>query len=358
MSKNQLSRTLYITEKASRVAKCRTRTDQEMALQQWLIHESWKELHKVPPLYLLISILLIFSFHYFSKRIFKSAKLNLPPSPPKLPIIGNLHQFRTLSHRSFRALSQKYGPIMLLHLGHTPTLIVSSADIAREVMKSHDIAFSNRPQNTAANILLYGCTDVGFAPYGEYWRQVRKICVLELLSIKRVQSFQYVREEEVVSLIRKIRESCLKQTNVNLSEMIITTSNNIVSRCIFGRMFEEENGKRSFGRLSRRIMELMTAFCMGDFFPYLGWIDVLTGLIPNLKATFRELDLFFAQVIQEHKTRKCNDDRPYKKDFVDILLQLQRDGMLEFEFTEDNLKGILLVSLFSLYSLSFTAKYV
>ncbi|KAG6686418.1 hypothetical protein I3842_11G018200 [Carya illinoinensis] len=311
-----------------------------MALQQWLI-QSWKELQKVP-VYLLLSLLFLFSFQCFCKSIFKTTKLNLPPSPPKLPIIGNLLQLRKLSHRSFRALSEKYGPIILLHLGHTPTLIVSYADIAKEVIKSYDMVFSNRPQTTAANTLLYGCTDTAFAPYGEYWRQVRKICVLELLSLKRVQLFEYVREEEVDSLIKKIRESCLKHTHVNLSEMIIATSNNIISRCIFGRKYEEENGKKSFGHLSRRIIVLFSTFCLGDFFPCLGWIDVLTGLIRNLKATFGELDVFFSQVIEEHKTRNCNDDRPYKKDFIDILLQLQRDGMLEFEFTEDNLKGILL----------------
>jgi hypothetical protein len=171
---------------------------------------------------------------------------------------------------------------MFMYLGNVPTLLVSSADMAREIMKTHDIIFSNWPKTTAANILLYGCKDIAFSPYGEYWRQARKICVLELLSHKSVQSFRYVRGEEVEALINKIRDMCLTGGSVNLSEMFIATTNNIASRCILGQKFEEESGKSKFKELSRRAMVLFVAFCFGDFFPSLGWIDVLTGIIPSL----------------------------------------------------------------------------
>jgi cytochrome P450 len=99
-------------------------------------------------------------------------------------------------------------------------------------------------------------------------------------------------------------------------------------------------------------MVLLGAFCFGDFFSFLGWIDVLTGFIPSLKTTFRELDALFDQMVEEHKTMKTDDDEPNRKDLVDILLKLQKTGMLDIELTQDNLKAILMVSL-SL-SLSFT----
>ncbi|XP_059443423.1 cytochrome P450 71A1-like [Corylus avellana] len=311
-----------------------------MALQS-LLQQSWQELHKIPfnPL---LSLVFLIPFLYVFKRI-TSVKPNLPPSPPKLQIIGNLHQLGTLPHRSLQALSNKYGPLMFLYLGNAPTLVVSSADMAREIMKTHDIVFSNRPKTTAANMLLYGCKDVAFSPYGEHWRQARKICVLELLSLKSVQSFEFVREEEVEVLINKISDSCHNGASVNLSEMLIATSNNIVSRCVLGQKFEEEeDGKSRFGHLSRRVMVLLGAFCFGDFFPFLGWIDFLTGFIPSLKATFRELDVLFDQIVEEHKTMKTEDDEPNRKDLVDILLKLQKRGMLEIELTQDNLKAILL----------------
>ncbi|KAF7838269.1 cytochrome P450 71A1-like [Senna tora] len=237
-------------------------------------------------LFCLIITILVFKF-ITSRR----SKCDVPPSPPKLPFIGNLHQLGTLPHRSFRTLSHKYGPLMLLHLGQTPTLVVSSADIAREIFRAHDVVFSNRPQTVAAKIFFYGCKDVGYVRYGEEWRHKRKICVLELLSLNRVRSFQYIREEEVAELVSKIREACAE--NINVTEMLIGASNNIVSRCVLGHKYDAPHGRSSFGDVARKVMIQFAHFSFGDFFPCLWWMDYVTGFIPKLKATFRELDAFF-----------------------------------------------------------------
>ncbi|XVF49792.1 hypothetical protein PTKIN_Ptkin04bG0044000 [Pterospermum kingtungense] len=273
-------------------------------------------------------------------KIAKGKKLNLPPSPPKLPIIGNIHQLGKLPHRSLRDLSKKYGSLMFLQLGHNPTLVVSSAEMAREIVKNHDILFSSRPSSTAANILIYGCTDVAFAPYGEYWRQVRKICVVELLSLRRVHSFQLVRDDEVELVINQIRNASVKGEFVNLTEMMMAVSNNIVSRCAIGRKFEEEDGNIKFGQLARRVEILLVSFCVGDMFPYLKWLDVLTGLIPRLNATSRYLNAVTDKIIEERRASSL--DQITHMDFVSILLQLQKDGMLEMDFTQDNLKAVIL----------------
>ena len=237
---------------------------------------------------------------------------------------------------------------MLLHLGQVPTLVVSSSDMVREIVKNHDVVFSDRPQTTAVDIFLYGGQDVGFAPYGEYWRQVRKVCVLELLSVKRVQQFHFVREEETALLVNRVRKACANGTCINLSDMLVATSNNIVSRCILGQSFEDENGESRFGELTRRVMTDFMAFSVGDFFPskYLKWIDVVTGLIGRLTASFRALDSFFDQVVEEHKAALDADHKGSgRKDFTGIILGLQKDGMLDIELTQENVKSILMVSL-------------
>ena len=105
----------------------------------------------------------------------------LPPGPPKLPIIGNLHQLRGSPHRSLSELSKKYGPVMLLQFGCVRSVIISSAEAAEQVLKIHDLHCCSRPPLTGTRKLTYNFSDISFSPYGDYWRQIRKICVVELM---------------------------------------------------------------------------------------------------------------------------------------------------------------------------------
>ncbi|KAH7866575.1 hypothetical protein Vadar_022148 [Vaccinium darrowii] len=309
-------------------------------LEQW-----WQELYKTilinPFLCSSLILLLLFALTFFKVR----KKLNLPPSPPSLPIIGHLHLRGTLLHRSFRTLSQTYGPILLLHLGRAPTLVVTSAEIAKEIMKTQDVTFSNRVRTRAAEGIMYGCRDLAFSPHREYWRQMRKISILQLLSLNRVLSFDFVREEEVAGLIENIRGASLDGAPVNLAELLLQTSNNVISRCALGRKYEREddhNNKR-FGELLRSAMEHMGAFCFRDFFPSLGWIDVLTGFVKRVKNTSEGLDTFLDELIERHRSFEGNYDKPdHKNCFLEILLEVQKEGIMGMDFTQDNIKAILL----------------
>ena len=127
--------------------------------------------------------------------------------------------------------------------------------------------------------------------------------------------------------------------------MLIAASNNIVSRCVIGRKCDATVGDSvncSFGELGRKIMRLFSAFSVGDFFPSLGWVDYLTGLIPEMKATFLAVDAFLDEVIAERESSNRKNDHS----FMGILLQLHECGRLDFQLSRDNLKAILMVFLF------------
>ncbi|BAT76016.1 hypothetical protein VIGAN_01396900 [Vigna angularis var. angularis] len=298
----------------------------------------------VSTFYLSLSIFIsVLLFCKLTRRSKPKTNLNLPPSPPKLPFIGNLHQFGTLPHRALRNLSLKYGDIMMLQLGQmqNPTLVVSSVDLVTEIIKTHDLAFSDRPQNTSSKILLYGCTDVGFSLYGENWRRKRKICVLELLSTKRVDSFRLIREEEAAELVKKLLEASWDDASyVNLSEMIMSTSNNIVCKCAFGRKFEGV-GYGRVKELAREALIHMTAFTVRDYFPWLGWVDVVTGKIQKYKATAAAMDALFEEVIAERLRQRREGEHSEMKDFLDILLKHHEDNMLGYEFTKNDIKSLI-----------------
>ncbi|XP_065025104.1 cytochrome P450 71A9-like [Musa acuminata AAA Group] len=114
----------------------------------------------------------------------------LPPGPWRLPVVGNLHQVGANPHLALRALAERHGPLMFLQLGSIPTVVISSAHVAGEALRAHDLAFAGRPTLYAAERLSYGLRDVAFAPHGEYWRQARKMFMVEMLSAKRVRSFR------------------------------------------------------------------------------------------------------------------------------------------------------------------------
>ncbi|KAG6470227.1 hypothetical protein ZIOFF_071289 [Zingiber officinale] len=60
-----------------------------------------------------------------------------------------------------------------LCLGRIPTLVVSSPDAARDVLRTHDHICASRSSTTVTCILLDGCSDMAFAPYDDEWRQRR-----------------------------------------------------------------------------------------------------------------------------------------------------------------------------------------
>nr|AYM55660.1 cytochrome p450 [Croton stellatopilosus] len=269
-------------------------------------------------------------------------KLNLPPTPTKLPIIGNLHQLGNMPHISLHHLSQKYGPIMYLKLGQIPTVVISSSKLAKDVLKTHDLVLSSRPELYSAKYLFYGCTDVVFAPYGAYWRNVRKICILELLSAKRVQSSAYVREEEVARLIQRIGERYPNPTN--LSKMIGLYANDVLCRVVLGRDFSRggEYDSIGFEKMLSDYQDLLGGFKLGDYFPSMEFVHSFTGTKSKLVNTFRRFDRFFDEVITQHINGEAKQEE--KKDFVDVLLDIHKNGSTssDLPLTMDNVKALIL----------------
>ncbi|KAJ8752043.1 hypothetical protein K2173_001069 [Erythroxylum novogranatense] len=301
----------------------------------------WQELEVSEFSSPLLFCLLLVSCFIFWKKLGKGDKLNLPPSPPRLPILGNLHQLGKLPHRSLRSLSLKYGPLMLLDIGKNPTLVVSSEKTAREVMTTHDIVFANRPKRTASDIFFYGCGDVAFCSYGEYWRQVKKLCVIELLSAKRVRSYQSIRDKEVTVLIDDIRCACLSGASIDIGEMLLGVTNSIISLCLMGRKATRGKGNSEFGQLLRTMMLQFGAFSFADSFPAMAFIDNLTGITAKLRKTSREIDTYLEQVIEDHTMEQYDEQLDFK-DVVHIILELQKNNKLDIELTRDNVKAILL----------------
>lgn len=292
---------------------------------------------------LVYSCLLLIPIVVFVYAKTTGPSLRLPPGPRRLPIIGNLHQLGELPYRSLRLLSKKHGPLMSLKLGSIPTLIISSSDMACEILKTKDLIFCTRPPLVAFKRYSYGGLDMAFAPYGEQWRQVRRICMLEVFSAKRVLAFQSIREEEVDTLIETLMRNP-SGSPVNLSDMLLCLFNNITSREVFKKRISKDGEctRSKYHDLITEIISIMGGFCLGDFFPSMEWLDVLTGLRGRLERSFHGLDELLEEEIDEHMHGEGNHD-----DFIGVLLGLQKDPSLGYSLTRDHIKAIIMVGSFT-----------
>ncbi|KAJ0974873.1 hypothetical protein J5N97_016838 [Dioscorea zingiberensis] len=295
---------------------------------------------------LLLLLLLLFPFFIFIISTRSTSRTrNLPPGPKKLPIIGNLHQLGPLPHRSLHRLAATHGPLMHLQLGQIPTLIISSPQLASQFLKTHDLSFCTRPSTPTLMRFSYNEQDITSAKYGEHWRQLRKLCTLELFNMKRVHSFRAVREDEVHLLIQTIRHCCSQDEAVNLSEMFLCLSNNITCREVLGKRFSEDGkcGRSENHELVLEMIVLTSGFSIGDLFPGLEWLSVITGTKKRIEWCFRRMDELFEREIEEHCLKKyasAGDD--HEDDFLDVMLKLQKDSSLGFLLTRDHIKGVLM----------------
>jgi hypothetical protein len=238
---------------------------------------------------------------------------------------------------------------MQIHLGSVPVLLISSPEAASEIMKTHDRVFANRPQTKLYDILLYDCKDVSTAEYGEYWRQIRSISVLHLLSAKRVQSLRAVREEEIGLMMEKIKHSSSISLPVDISELLSTTINDIVCRVALGRKYDGES-RKGFKKLLMDFTELLGTFIVGDYVPWLDWLTHVSGFYSRAKKVAKKLDDLLEDVVEDHIS--CQKGGNYdgseseeNGDFVDVLLWIQRTESLGFPIDRTVIKALLLVSL-------------
>ncbi|CBI19438.3 unnamed protein product, partial [Vitis vinifera] len=258
-------------------------------------------------LYLCIPIFLalyVFTWHFLHKLH------NLPPSPfPILPLIGHLYLLKKPLHRNLSKISDRHGPILFLRFGYRPVLIVSSHSAAEECFTKNDIIFANRPRLIAGKHLGYNYTAIGTAPYGDHWRNLRRISSFEILSSNRLQMLSGIRSDEVRTLICRL----------------VKNQNQVVEEA------------RKFREMVSKAFRL-AGTNMVDFLPILGWLG-LKGTEKRLMELQKMRDSFIQNLIEEHRIKgsKC-ERRP--KTMIEVLLSLQETE--PENYTDEIIGGLML----------------
>lgn len=304
----------------------------------------------------LFSIICVYVVTSISKRKKKGGRK--PPEPAGAwPCVGHLHLLagsNHLVHQSLGKMADKYGKAFLIHLGIHRALVISSWQVAKECFTSNDRLFSTRPKSLAVKLMGYDHAMIGFAPYGSYWREVRKLSTVELLSNHRLELLKHVRDSEIKVFIKELYEQCAKNGGlvaVEMKERFKDLAMNIIVRMIAGKRYydsdtnADDQESKQFQKTLGDFLYLLGLFLVSDNIPFLGWLDVVKGYTGQMQRTAKELDNVFGRLVQEHRHKRLNGSiNKNEKDFIDVMISATDDGGTSPEDADTVIKATCLVS--------------
>ncbi|KAF7105920.1 hypothetical protein CFC21_106690 [Triticum aestivum] len=294
---------------------------------------------------LLLALLLpLLLFKLNRKHSSGNGGVRLPPGPWRLPVIGSLHHLagNPLMHRVMADLAHRLNaPLMYLKLGEVPVMVATSPEAACEIMRTHDVVFATRPWSPTMKIM--NSEGLVFAPYGTLWRQLRKICILELLSARRVQSFRHIREDEIYRLVAAVA-AVLPMEPVNVSERIAVLITDSAVRAMIGERFKR---REEFLQTLEDGVKIASGFSLGDLFPSSWLASFISGTTRRAKEYHHKSFELMEYAIKQHEEQRAtaaseNDAVEEGEDLVDALLRIRKEGGLDVPLTMGMIKAIIL----------------
>ncbi|KAM3209398.1 hypothetical protein ACQJBY_063843 [Aegilops geniculata] len=238
----------------------------------------------------------------------KGTGARLPPGPWNLPVIGSLHHLvatKLPPHRALLRLSRRHGPLMLLRLGEVPNVIVSTPEAAMLVLKTNDLTFATRTSGPTLDVVGSASEGIIFAPYGEHWRQMRKICVVELLSAMQVRRIQSIMQAEIAHLVESVVAASSASPSgsavVDVGKGLARLTNSVIARAVFG-------GKSRQQEAYLRELDVMAilggGFSLVDLFPSSRLVRWLSSSGRAMRRLHSRMQRILGDIIQDRKEKK------------------------------------------------------
>ncbi|KAK2664786.1 hypothetical protein Ddye_003360 [Dipteronia dyeriana] len=280
------------------------------------------------------------------KKWRKTVAPPLPPGPRGLPIIGYLPFLGTHLHKTFTKLAEDYGPIYKLWLGNKLCVVVSSPSLIKELVRDQDTIVANRDPPIAALAFTHGGNDIAWCPYGPEWKKMRKLFVSRMMSNASLDACYTLRKQEVHNIIRDVYNR--SGNPIDIGELSTAASINVVQNMLWGCTLEGEKGTNLGVELRVLFGELMVLFGalnISDIFPVLSRFD-MQGIAKRTKEISLHIEKIIDCAIERYKNMvtirgRVLGNKDGKKDFLQILLELQEHEDSEMSFTIAQLKAML-----------------
>lgn len=232
---------------------------------------------------------------------------------------------------------------MSVWFGSTLNVVVSSSELAKQVLKDHDQQLAARNRTRAANLFSRNGQDLIWADYGPHYVKVRKVCTLELFTPKRLEALRPLREDEVAAMIETIFKDCGGKGGegkpITLKRYLSAVAFNNITRIAFGKRFVDNEGNINpqgveFKEIIAQGMKLGASIKMSEFIPSIRWMFPLQTEEFSKHGTRR--DTLTKVIMQEH-TLAREASGGARQHFVDALLTLQK----QYDLTDTHIIGLL-----------------
>jgi len=285
-------------------------------------------------IFLLIFIVTQVFYSLFASKMRNKTNSKLPPGPFPLPIVGNLFVMNNKPHKSLAKLAKIYGPILSLKLGQVTTIVVSSAEMAKEILQTHDSLLSDRTVPHALTAFNHDQFGVGFLPLSPLWREMRKVCKNQLFSNKSLDANQCIRRKKIDELISYVSQKSLKGEAIDMGKVAFRTSINLLSNTIFSVDFANNsagtNENKENKDLVMKMAETVGSPNMADFFPLLRLIDP-QGIKKTYMFYIGKLFNVFDNIIDQRLKLREGDGFVTNNDMLDSLLDISEENIKELD---------------------------
>ncbi|KDP28438.1 hypothetical protein JCGZ_14209 [Jatropha curcas] len=241
------------------------------------------------------------------------------PGPRGLPLIGSMSLMVSLAHRRIAAAAQtcKAKRLMAFSLGDTRVIVTCNPDVAKEILNNS--VFADRPVKESAYRLMFNRA-IGFAPYGVYWRTLRRIAATHLFCPKQIRAAEVQRciiASEMMAMFKDHDQS------FTVRGVLKRASLNNMMCSVFGRQYKLDSLSSEFEELRDLVdqgYELLGTLNWTDHLPWLADFDPqkirfrCSNLVPKVNR-------FVSRIIAEHRLQIGDGVEP--RDFVDVLLSLE-----------------------------------
>ncbi|GMN34478.1 hypothetical protein TIFTF001_004714 [Ficus carica] len=188
-------------------------------------------------------------------------------------------------------------------------VVVSSPSAAEECFTKNDVVLANRPPLLMSKHLGYNYTTMVTTPYGDHWRNLRRIGAIEIFSTTRLTMFLGIRQDGIKRMLVKLSRSSVQDfANVELGSVFSDMTFNIIMRMVAGKRYygddvtDEEEALR-FRKNATEASSYGGAVHPGEFLPILNWF-VKEGYEKKMKRIAKAMDELLQGLIDEHRSEK------------------------------------------------------